>query len=148
MDPIEEFIKEYEERFAFPYINFEKEIPIKVIWWGIKRWSIVQDIKTGQPKKVVQLLVRDTSDNKHKIISTASYSLLKQLSKIQNMMSVKEGWGDVIGVMLVITQMKKKKPSGDVMTTYSVKNEGELRISLQDKETEQTFLYGEIEEIE
>jgi hypothetical protein len=148
MDPIEEFIKEYEERFAFPYINFKKEIPVKVVWWGIKRWSMVQDIKTGQPKKVIQLLVLDVSDKKHKIISTASYSLLKQLSKIQNMMSAKEGWGEVIGVMLVITQLKKKRPSGDVMTTYSVKNEGELRISPQDKEAEQTFLYGETEEIE
>jgi hypothetical protein len=142
--PIEKFLEKYQNRMPFEYINFKPKEPVEVIWWGVQKIAIISDVNTGEPKEVVQLLVQDTSDGKYKIITTTSFSLLSQLSKIQREMG---GYDEV--AHLKITQFKESTPVGKFKTYYKVSYEISTSYVLEGKkEAEQTFLYGEIEEIE
>jgi hypothetical protein len=142
--PIEKFLEKYQNKMPFEYINFKPKEPIKVIWWGVQKIAIISDVNTGEPKEVVQLLVKDVSDEKYKIITTTSFSLLKQLAEMQKDFVTNQKYE------LRITQFKESSPAGKFKTYYKVEKisaiEGKLDNS--DKEAEQTFLYGEIEEIE
>jgi hypothetical protein len=142
--PIEKFLEKYQSKMPFEYINFKPKEPVEVIWWGIQKITIISDVNTGEPKEVVQLLVQDDSDGKYKIITTTSFSLLKQLAEIQKDFVTGQKYE------LKITQFKESSPVGKFKTYYKVEKisaiEGKLDNS--DKEAEQTFLYGEIEEIE
>jgi hypothetical protein len=141
--PIEKFLEKYQNRMPFEYINFKPKEPIDVLWWGIQRIAIIVDINTGEPKEVVQLLVKDVSDGKYKIITTTSFSLLKQLSEIQ------KGFVNSQKYELRITQFKESSPVGKFKTYYKVEKISAIEGKLDnaDKEAEQAFLYGEREEI-
>jgi hypothetical protein len=137
--PIEKFLEKYQNRMPFEYINFKPKEPIDVLWWGIQRIAIIDDINTGEPKEVVQLLVRDISDGKYKIITTTSFSLLSQLAKIQKKFT---GHDEV--AHLKITQFKENTPAGKFKTYYKVNYEIEnIPLPESAKETEKVFLYGE-----
>ena len=64
--PIEKFLGEHQNKSQFDYINFKPKEPVEVIWWGIQKIAIINDVNTGEPKEVVQLLVKDVSDEKYK----------------------------------------------------------------------------------
>jgi hypothetical protein len=142
--PIEKFLEKYQNRTPFEYINFKPKEPIKVIWWGIQKITIINDVNTGEPKEVVQLLVKDTSDGKYKIITTTSFSLLKQLAEIQ------KDFVDNQKYELKITQFKESSHVGKFKTYYKVEKISAIEENLNnfDREAEQIFLYGEAEEIE
>jgi hypothetical protein len=140
--PIEKFLEKYQKKLSFEYISFKPKEPINVIWWGAQKITIISDINTGEPKEVVQLLVK-TEDGKYKIISTTSFSLLKQLSEIQKRFIPETG------SLLKITQFKESSPSGRFKTYYKVEEIilNGFSVKSSDKEAEQAFLYGETEEI-
>jgi hypothetical protein len=142
--PIEKFLEKYQSKITFEYINFKPKEPVNVIWWGAQKTEIINDIKTGKPKEVIQLLVMDTSDAKHKIITTTSISLLKQLAELQ------KDFSSDIAYELQITQFKESTPDGKFKTYYKVEKITAIkgRTNPYDKEAEQIFLYGEIEEVE
>jgi hypothetical protein len=143
--PIEKFLERHQNKSQFEYINFKPKEPVEVIWWGVQKTAIINDVNTGEPKEVVQLLVKDVSNEKYKIITTTSFSLLSQLAKIQKELQ-KKG----IVAYLKITQFKESSATGKFKTYYKVDtnfNEDYLRNDKMN-EAEQLFLYGETEEVE
>jgi|YNPMSStandDraft_1061717.scaffolds.fasta_scaffold14817_3 hypothetical protein len=142
--PIEKFLEKYQNRMLFEYINFKPKEPVKVIWWGVQKITTIKDVNTGEPKEVVQLLVK-VNGGKYKIISTTSFSLLKQLAEIQKELGVDLHYS---AVRLKITQFKESSLDGKFKTYYKVEKIEFIETSLKDREAEETFLYGEIEEIE
>ncbi len=141
--PIEKFLQKYQKSSPFEYINFKPKEPVQVIWWGVQKTAVINDINTGEQKEVIQLLVK-TEDSKYKIISTTSFSLLRQLAEIQKRLKHQ------MGSLLKITQFKESSSLGKFKTYYKVEeiNPNFFVVQSPDKEAEKTFLYGEIEEIE
>jgi hypothetical protein len=140
--PIEKFLEKYQNNMPFEYIKFKPKEPVKVIWWGVQKITLIKDINTGEPKDVVQLLVK-SDGGEYKIISTTSISLLKQLAEIQ------KGFKPQMGSLLTITQFRESSPSGKFKTYYKVEEiHNTFVVQPPDKEAEQLFLYGKTEEIE
>jgi hypothetical protein len=140
--PIEKFLEKYQNNMIFEYIKFKPKEPIKVVWWGVQKITIIKDANTGEPTDVVQLLVK-TEDDKYKIISTTSVSLLKQLAEIQKRFKPQ------MGSILTITQFRESSTSGRFKTYYKVEEvSNTFVVQPPDKEAEQLFLYGITEEIE
>jgi len=140
--PIEKFLEKYSNNPPFKYIKFKPKEPVKVIWWGVQKITIIKDINTGKTKEVVQLLVK-VDGGEYKIISTTSISLLRQLLEIQKKFKPQ------MGSLLTITQFKEGSPSGRFKTYYKVEEiPNTFVVQPPDKEAEQLFLYGKTEKIE
>jgi len=133
---IREILNKYYQN-QFQFLSFEPNKPVEIFWWGVLKETTLISLD-GQEKEVVQLLVKRGTN--YFIVTTASKSLLYQLSLIEEEEEKSQNWNQKIGVLLSIVQKKSQGQSGEFRTKYRVSKISNMAVEEKDKEMENLFL--------